>query len=294
MSPRFAALSAALATSFLHAQSPDPAIAFEVASIKAAPPPDGRGMTVSSSGGPGSKDPGRWTTQNWNLANLVSLAYNLNRYDYSGPDWMDTARFNISAKVPEGATKDQLRTMVENLLVERFKMKAHRENREMAGYDLVVGKNGAKLTEAVEDPPPDAQPPRAPGALGALKMDGDGFPELPPGRDSTMIVMNGRARMRRHNSTMTDLASQMSFQLAKPVHDATGLAAKYDYVLFWSMGPARVPASSESGALPAPPEDTGPNLFNALQQQLGLKLEARKVTVSVLVVDHMERVPTEN
>ena len=291
MSPRFAAFSAALATSLLHAQTPGPSPAFEVASIKAAPPLEGRGFTVSSSGGPGTKDPGRWTTNNWTLSNLVTLAYNLNRYNYSGPDWMDTERFNIIAKVPEGATKDQFRTMVENLLFDRFKMKVHRETREMAGYDLVVAKGGPKLAEAVEDPPGAAPA----GTSGPLKFDSEGFPELPPGRDSTMIIANGRARMRRHNYTMAELASQIAFQLAKPVNDASGLRGKYDFVLFWSTGgPARAPATSESGALPAPPEDTGPNLFNALQQQLGLKLEPRKVSVSVLVVDHMEKVPTEN
>src|SRR5262245_14475579 len=124
------------------AQTSAPRPEFEVASIKASPPPDGRGMRIGVNGGPGSGDPGRWSTENMSLSNLVTYAYDLKRHEYQGLSWMDKARFDIQAKVSAGATKDDLKLMVRAMLEERFKLAFHREKKEMAGFELVVAKGG--------------------------------------------------------------------------------------------------------------------------------------------------------
>lgn len=252
---------------------------FEVASIKPAPPPDGRGMRVGQTGGPGTPDPGRWSCENMSLSSLVTMAYALQRHQYSGPDWMDQARFNIQAKVPAGATRDDVWVMVQNLLSERFKLVFHREKKEVSGFELVIAKNGPKLKEALENPPQDAAPPPQP--TGPLKLGADGYPDLRGG--VTMAWMNGRARWHDPRATTQRLAGMLAGQLRQPVVDGTGLKGKYDMTLSWV---------SESNA--NQDADSGPVLFTALSEQLGLKVEAKKMAVDVLVVDKAEESPTEN
>lgn len=254
--------------------------AFEVVSIKPAPPPDGHGMRMGHSGGPGTPDPGRWSTENWTIQSLVTSAYGIQWYQYSGPSWTNELRFNIEAKVPPGATKNDLKVMIQGLLEERFKLQFHREKKEMTMYDLVVGKNGPKLKPAVEEPPPpeDAEKPRTPS--GPLKLAADGYPDLPKG--FTMAWMKGRARWQDPKGTMKTLADVLSGQLGKPVNDLTGLTGKYDMTMFWA-------AESRD-----PEAEPGPTIFSALQDQLGLKLEQKKGMIEMLVVDKAEKVPTDN
>jgi uncharacterized protein (TIGR03435 family) len=299
-------------------QDKDAKLTFEVASIKPSAPPDGRGMRVWMTGGPETPDPGRWTTENFSLASLVTLAYNLKRYEYSGPSWMDTERFDIVAKVPLGATKEQFRVMLQNLLVERFKLTFHNEKKEMQVYELMVAKNGPKLKESVEEPPsaeaakaggPDAgalgappppPPPPPGGVMPRITMDKEGFPVLPggmAGRGPMTIMMNGRARTQAFRQSSQQIADMLSNQIGKPVTDATGLKGKYDFKLQWaadSMGRMPPPPPGAEGGAPSPPEDSGPTIYAAIQDQLGLKLEQKKGQVEMLVVDHAEKVPTEN
>jgi uncharacterized protein (TIGR03435 family) len=269
---------------------------FEVVSIKPAPPPTpGQGMHVGVNGGPGSKDPGRWTCENMNLSNLVSMAFELRAFQLTSPDWTNNERFNITAKLPEGATKEQFREMMRNMLIERFGLKFHREQKEMQGFELVVGKNGAKFKESEPEKPtdPDAKAP----SFGA-KLGKDGFPEMPPGVSGT-IMMNGRARQQWVRTSMPDLAASLSYQAGKPVSDGTGLKSKYDVALFWVNGngappPPPPPGSAGAEIISTGADAPGPTLFTALQEQLGLRLEAKKVTIEMLVVDHVEKSPTEN
>jgi uncharacterized protein (TIGR03435 family) len=254
---------------------------FEVASVKAAPPPDMRGMFVRVTGGPGSKDPGRWTAENFSLSNLVTTAYGINYYQLNAPTWLNTERFNITATVPEGAKKEDLKVMVQHLLEERFKLAVHRDSIEMMTYELVVGKGGPKFKEAVETPP-DGAPPAGPPDL--PKLDKDGYPQM---ERSGMSIMNNKARSRQTAGTMAQLVSMLGAQLAAPVTDATSLTGKYDYTLSWSAAAMRPNASADA-------DDTGPTLFIALQEQLGLKLEQKKEPVEIIVVDHIEKTPTEN
>src|SRR5215510_14986054 len=133
-------LLAALAVA--HAQSP----AFDVVSIKLSPP--AAGSTVGSRGGPGTRTPGVWTGQNMSLYNIVWIAFNLRAQQLVGPDWMNEPRFDITAKIPEGATREQFYLMFQNMLVERFGLKVHHDQKEVLGFELTVMKNGPKFKES--------------------------------------------------------------------------------------------------------------------------------------------------
>jgi uncharacterized protein (TIGR03435 family) len=257
---------------------------FEVASIKPGPPPDGRGMYVRSSGGPGSNDPERYTAENISLESLVMSAYDVKPYQLNAPDWTKNARFNVTAKIAPGATKDQFRMMQQNLLAERFGLKVHWETREMSLYELAVAKGGPRIKEAGPEKPADPDQPR-PGLPTTITRDKNGYPVLPPGdRTMTLMVGKGQAARRARRETMEQTASYLSFQLGRPVVDATGLTGKYDFDLYWQ---------DDRGATAAE-ADRGPGLAQAIQEQLGLKLEAKKGPVKILVVDHAEKTPAEN
>lgn len=165
--------------------------AFEAASVKPAPPPNGSGMSVSSDGGPGTSRPERYTAENMDFAGLVMYAYDIKRFQISGPDWMRSERYNISAIVPANATNEQFRTMLQNLLAERFALKVHWETREMPIYELMIAKGGPKLGEAKPDDPTDADE-AAPKSPPGLAKTPDGFPSLPEGKAPMMLMMSTR------------------------------------------------------------------------------------------------------
>lgn len=269
------AILANLACGVIFAQANDPRPAFEVASVKPSPPR--YPMLVGATGGPGSNDPERYRAQNFDLGGLVEVAYGINRYQLSAPDWVQDLRFDVEAKLPRGATAEQFQLMMQNLLQERFAMRAHRETREMQGYELAIYKNGPRIRESTEPFPKD------PGIDGAsMPVDGDGFPILPPGRFPWWTTgANGHTRRRVANMSMEEFVRDLSMQLQGPVIDSTGLKGKYDFTLSWVFGTPRADAG-------------GIDIFGALQQQLGLKLDKRKEPVEVIVVDHIERSPTEN
>jgi uncharacterized protein (TIGR03435 family) len=269
----------ALATLF--AQSPT----FEVVSIQAAPPPDPHGTRVGAFGGPGTKEPLRWSAENLSLQDLILLAYDLQPYQLSGPSWMASERFRIAARVPSGASKSDLRWMVQAMLSERFGLRAHREAKETAGYELVVAKSGHKLKEAAP------APNEAPKLDGPLAPGKDGLPILPPGVP-LMVSTRGVVIRQAVGESMADLASMLGRQVGRPVKDATGLPGRYDFLLKWTRGtpPGHGGIGADSGAV----EELAPGLFGALQEQLGLKLDAKRIAFEALVVDKIERKPTEN
>ncbi len=272
---------------------------FEVASIKQSPPPDGRGMRVGCMGGPGGTDPGRITCTNLDLANLVTMAYGIARYQLSGLSGGAPERFEMAVKLPEGTTKEQVPLMWQNLLAERFKLVVHREQKEMPRYELVLAKSGSKMQESVEEPPKPADAPQPPGPDRPPRprptLGSDGFPDLPPG--TTMAMMGNKARWRGLKQTSGQIASMLGAQLGQPVTDSTGLTGKFDFVLSWVTGPGSrrgvATTSQPDGGTLLDTED-GPTLIEAVQSQLGLKLEQKKGLVEMLVVDHIEKVPTEN
>lgn len=255
---------------------------FEVASVKPSPPPDpARGTTVRADGGPGTNDPARFTTRNLNLRSLVTMAYTIESYRLSGPDWLINDMFDVEAKVPEGATKEQFRIMLRNLLRERFGLEVHSEQREMQTYSLTLARGGPKFKESAGE-----AESRPDGFPAGPKLDPDGFPALPPGRTPYMAIMYDRARMRVIGVSMADFANRLAVQLGHPVTDATGLSGKYDLTLSWVSGSLRPQAGDA--------DSPGPDLLGAVQEQLGLKLEPKKGPVEMIVIDHIEKLPTEN
>jgi uncharacterized protein (TIGR03435 family) len=258
-----------------------PISTFEVASIKPATPQGPLGMRANRKGGPGTSDPGMYLCTNCPVSWVVSEAYDVQPFEYAGPGWLENQRFDFAAKVPVGISKEVFRTMLQNLLADRFKMQVHREKKEMPVYELTVGKNGPKFRESV---PIDA--PHEEGQTGPLQRDKDGFPILTAG--TTMAVVPGHARMRSDHQTMAWLTRMLTGQLQGPVVDATGLKGKYDFLVSWSFEENN--AHDGSAML----DPYRPALINALQSQLGLKLEQRKGQAEVLVIDHIEKEPTGN
>ena len=148
------------------AQTPAPGPAFEVASVKPAAPLD-RGQMLSGQMHVGMKiDAARVDIGGMSLADLIRVAYRVKPYQVSGPDWMASERFDVLAKLPEGASREQVPEMLQALLAERFKLTVHRESKEHAVYALVVGKNGPKLKESA----PDADAPAGGDAPAALDV----------------------------------------------------------------------------------------------------------------------------
>jgi uncharacterized protein (TIGR03435 family) len=266
------------------AQSPATPV-FDAASVKAATPTAGLPSRPKVSGGPGSSDPGRIDYQNITLGSLVQGAYNLPFYRLSAPAWFNTERYDINATIPGGSTEEQFRQMLQNLLAGRFKLAAHREAKEIPVYQLTVAKGGPKFKAwSAEDERKlaEAAADRAPRSV---RPDADGYPVLPAGQAFSML--NGHARFRGERELMPNFAEVMSgMGMDRPILDATGLKGQYGFTLSWVF---RIPGA------PAPADiDTAPDLFAALQEQLGLKLEPARAPMELLVVDHAEKTPVQN
>jgi len=218
---------------------------FEVATIKPHPEP------INFSADPsvrGSTVTGTAST----LLDIITTTYGL-RYDQisGGPGWIKSDHYDLVAKAPGDAliTKDQMQSMLQNLLADRFQLKIHRETREVPMYALVVGKSGPKFKVS-----PEAE------ALNGVTY-----------------VSNGSLHMKVAKGTMEQLARRLSGNGAgRPVIDQTGLTGLYSYTLDWANG---TPAA----------DSDAPSLLTAVQEQLGLKLESTKGSVEVLVIDHAEK-----
>ncbi|HTB16064.1 MAG TPA: TIGR03435 family protein [Bryobacteraceae bacterium] len=293
-------------------QNNDKQLTFDAAAIKPfSLPTGGRGMIMDRGGrgGPGSTDPGRIHYPASTLKNLLTIAYDVKDYQISGPGFLDSERFDVQATMPPETTKEQFRTMLQNLLAERFKMAVHRETKELPMYSLIVAKNGSKMKESPEiSPEEEAKDPTPPSfPTGPPKLGPDGFPNLPlpsGGRGGLFMIMTPfGARLTGQRQTMQQLVERLSSVLSKPVIDATELKAKYDFTLTYAMeglnngmmmlGP---PGGGEGGRGPRQMPDVEPpqNIFLAIQSQLGLKLDPKKGNVDLIVVDHAEKTPTEN
>ncbi len=229
---------------------------FEVSTVKPADP-DSQGMTFRYAG------PRRFTANNHTVKECIGFAYNLTpALMPGGPAWIESDRFDIVGEIP-GETQPpraQLLLMFQALLADRFKLKFHREQKEMTVYNLVVGKNGLKIKESAEGP-----------AAGSLLI---GF--APP---------RGR-NLPARNATMEGFASLLQRVVVdRPVIDKTGLSGRYDFDLEWSVDGTR---AGQSAPPPGAELDTQPDITVAIQK-LGLKLESAKGMLDVLVIDHVEK-----
>lgn len=229
--------------------------AFEVASVKPSPPsPDGR---ISSQM---KMDPGRITLTNVTLKRIIVSAYDMKEHQILGPDWIENQRYDIVATMQRDSTGDEVLRMLRKLLGERFHLTFRRESRELPVYALVIAKTGHKLKEVDFG--------KSSSSLQPGKLDAHGVP-------------------------MENFTSMLSRMIDRPVIDQTNLKGFFDFKLEWTPDdPAAASRPGEPGAIVD--SAVGPNLVVALQQQLGLKVEPRKAPVEVLVIDRVEKIPTEN
>ena len=305
-------LSLLLAASAVFAQTPAPAPAFEVASIKPATLPTGAQVAAGKLHIGMAIDGARVDIGNLPLVELIRIAYRVKPYQISGPDWMGAVRFDVLAKIPEGASREQVPEMLQAPLAERFRMTVHRENKEHAMYALVVGKNGLKLKESAADADSSVA---AGNALVRVSPNAEGKGVVVTGGQTGPARMSmgpgGTMHLELAQATAAMLADMLGRFVDRPVVDMTELKGTYQVALDLSMEDLRnaaraagvaVPglaAGGEPGRLPgaeaAPTasDPSGGSIFNAVQQ-LGLKLEPRKAPIEVIVIDHLEKTPTEN
>ena len=269
--------------------------AFEVASVKLSAGPMDRSRVIGCAGGPGTSSPGQFNCYSATLNMMVGQAYGLRPYQLPSAS-ADAARFDVAAKIPASATREQIKTMLQNLLEERLKLAYHYEKKEMQVYELVVGKSGLKMKESPPAPPPaaDGAPPALP--FPPVRIGPDGFPALGARRGvpSIQMLITGGRRIISNGCSMEQIVPMLSNQLGRPVTDATGLKGNYDFTLTFVADTPDRPAPTPDGAVPIAPEIDAPPLLTAVQEQLGLKLEAKKGEVDVFVIDHAAKVPTEN
>lgn len=228
--------------------------AFDVASLKPGGPVRSDGLLEINLG---TASHGVLTLTNTTLSECIRYAYGLtNEAQIAGPDWIRDRqfRFEIVAKATPDTSVEQLRLMLQGLLRERFRLEMHREPRKIAHFELTIAKGSSKLIESK--------------------------PDTPAAR-----VYYGVGRLAYKHLPMDRFVVLLSRQMKQPVFDRTGLTGSYDINLEWT--PDDVPAA-QTDSTPKP------DLFSAIQQQLGLKLEAAKGPLEVLVVDRAEKVPIGN
>ena len=283
-------IAAMVATITVGQDAPKPA--FEVASIKPNTSADNRI-------GIGLQPGGRFTATGATLRLLVRQAFRVQDFQVSGgPAWAGVDRYDIEAKAPEGPiTPNEIAPMIQSMLEERFKLKFHREMRELPVYELVVGRDGSKLQQSKDanGQPLVALPPRGAGPRGAPPAPGPPTPGSPVPQGSIRFL---RGEVMASAIPVTQFATVLSQQLGRPVVDKTGITGLYDFRLEFTpevgqgggpFGPAGI-----APAGPPPAADlTGPSIFTAVQEQLGLRLESTRAPVEVIVIDSAEK-PTEN
>jgi len=235
---------------------------FDVASIKPAAPISGRprGNKVLGDG---------VDFQATTLKYAITFAYNVKDYQVAGPAWLTDDRWEIVAKSGRSATRDEITVMMRSLLAERFHLQAHTETREYAGLVLVVAKNGPKLKPAA---------PRDPSATNGISF-------------TSQFRFGGGGRINSPRFSMSQLANAIAGILGRPVSDETGIAGDYEVSVEYAPGES-VQQMSAAGA-PPPNPDPGVSIFTSIQE-LGLKLESRKLQLPTIVVDKIEKTPTEN
>lgn len=276
---------------------------FEVASIKQSKSFDMRHMMIRIMNRP---DDGRFYATNITARLLIRLAYDVQSSQIvGGPDWITSERFNIQAKAPS-ATNAELKKldplqaklvkehMLQELLVDRFGLQIRHETKQLPVYALEVARNGTKLeiAKGVAPVPPGGEGHGGPGANRGVRMQ----------------INGGEQHLDFEDSPISFFVRVLSQSLGRTVVDKTGLKGRYNFKLHWASDMGRmmmggpVPGgpgpmgggngASTMGAAPAP-NSTGPSIFTAVQEQLGLKLKPEKGPVPVIVIDHISP-PTPN
>jgi uncharacterized protein (TIGR03435 family) len=229
------------------------------------------------------------------LTDLMVAAYEVKAHQIAGPDWLSMERFDIQAKLPEGAAEDQVPQMLRTMLAERFGLRTHRESRERSAYALVIGKNGAKLPASTL--PADPEPAKG---LGTLTPSGGGTVTSaggPAGPTRMTMGPNG-VQLVMLRAKISGLADILTSLLGKPVVDRTGLTDYYQIALDIPQEDMQNVARAlgmggPGGAVGTPTDPGGGSMFQAVEQ-FGLRLDSRKEQIETIVVEHIEKLPTAN
>lgn len=267
---------------------------FEAASIRLAAPTEERidiGMHIDGS------------LVRFNYLSVLAcmrIAYEMKPYQFIAPEWMLTDHFNIVAKIPAGTGEDQVRVMLQNLLLDRFRMTVHREKRDFPVYAMMIGKGGLKLKETE----PDTAAPAADAPQSSLDVKATGstagvFADLGNGAYFTFADNH----LIGHKLPMGQVADVLSNFMDKPVIDMTGLgnSTNYDFSLAITADDYRtmmLRGAVKSGvSLPAEAAqmaDLPTDSLSSALEAAGLRLESRKAPQDVIVIDHADKTPTEN
>jgi uncharacterized protein (TIGR03435 family) len=211
--------------------------------------------------GPRGNDitPGGVNMRGVRLLEFISWAYSVQENQISGPDWLNNTLFDISAKAATPATDPEMRLMMQTLLAERFKLTVHRDQRDMSALVMTLGKNGHKLVEN--------ETPGSPSfSTGKMSLTGNG-------------------------ATIKQMTDFISRELKISIVDRTGLTGHYNYHLDIASFVTEEMMRNSNGGVPI----EGPGIVaKAMQEQLGFKVDSAKVPMEVIVIDHMEKEPTEN
>ena len=232
------------------------------------------------------------------LKDYIGVAYRVKLYQISGPDWIGSDRFDIAATLPAGVPTSQVPEMMQRLIEERFQVKMHRDKKDFPVYVLEVAKGGLKMPESAPDPDAANADAKAP-----VNITGGGSAQgvsVNLGRGSSYTFSNNKFEAKR--LTMAALAASLERFMDRPIVDMTDLKGSYDLAL--DVTPEDYQAMLIRAAVTAgvvmPPQALRfldgasiPSLFEAMQK-LGLKLDARKAPLDLLVIDEARKTPTEN
>jgi uncharacterized protein (TIGR03435 family) len=260
----------------------DAELAFEVASLRPSGPRTGddvrevggaAGAPPGQNGGPGTSNPGHIFYSRTSLERLLMNAYEVQPGQISGPDWLSSEKFDITAIVRKGATQDQVDGMLQSLLVERFKLALHRTTKDGPVYELTVAKGGARLKES---PAPVEQG-------GHTRVETSHF--------------NGLTRKTCRACTISDLIQAVQGfderrMVPDRIVDKTGLTGRYSFTLEYVGSLA--PGSPLKLSAIQSQSNAGRDVFSALEKQLGLRLDKGRAPTSMLIIDHIERIPVDN
>ncbi len=289
--------SVVLAATMVRADGQVP-VQFDAATIRMIQMSGGPGDPLMT-GGPGTSWSGRVTWRKARLDRLLATAFQVDPMRVSGPGWMNgigAPLYAFNAVMPPDTTQSDFERMMQAFLVEQFKIKFHHEPKLFPGYDLVLAPGGPKLQLSADPTAPDMA--RYPPKVGP-----DGFPVLPPGHGKAMNNIHGH-HATFQNYTMAELADFLmglvSGERLNYVLDKTNLTGRYDFKLKFE-GDARTAivglgVQAALGTRDAPePGSNLPDLFKAIQQQLGLRLvKVKDISLDTIVIDHTEKMPVGN
>ncbi len=259
---------------------------FEAASLKPASDTE-RG---NCRGGPGSASPGQFTCVGWPLRFLVIRAWGLALHEYAGPPSAEDTRFSITAKVPLHTTKQEFNLMLRHLLESRLHLTVRRELQQQTVFDMVVAKGGLKMHPAEAAPATPTEASGGENPAPRLIRDANGNQVLPPGIPAVVTggLAGGALQVMARMQDMDQVSRFVQSGVGRKVIDKTGLSGKFDFVMEYLPDKA---ASSRA----APDEGaSAPTFAEAATSQLGLKLQAHKGMVEVLVVESFSKTPVAN